>query len=199
MNEESRLRPGGPSGVAEPAPGSRKAAARRTGAGAPEPPGAAWLPDVVTTLLAIVPRARRRRGPGRAERRGRRRSRSATSSATPPTSSRYAGEAIWESYSSLVTGSVGSLGALGATLVRATPLITAGLGVALAFRAGLFNIGAQGQIIMAGILASWVGFGLRPAAGPPPAAGPVAGIVGGAIWGGIVGCSKPRPAPMRSL
>jgi ABC-type uncharacterized transport system permease subunit len=44
------------------------------------------------------------------------------------------------------------------TLTIATPLITAGLGVALAFRAGLFNIGAQGQIIMAGILAAWVGF-----------------------------------------
>jgi simple sugar transport system permease protein len=70
------------------------------------------------------------------------------------------------------------------TLTIATPLITAGLGVALAFRAGLFNIGAQGQIIVAGILAAWVGFALLLVL--------VAGIIGGALWGGLVGVLKAR-------
>ncbi|MDQ0078797.1 ABC transporter permease [Arthrobacter oryzae] len=78
------------------------------------------------------------------------------------------------------------------TLTIATPLITAGLGVALAFRAGLFNIGAQGQIIMAGILAAWVGFALHLPVGLHLLLVLVAGIVGGAIWGGLVGLLKAR-------
>ncbi len=78
------------------------------------------------------------------------------------------------------------------TLTIATPLITAGLGVALAFRAGLFNIGAQEQIIMAGILAAWVGFALDLPLVLHLLLVLVAGIVGGAIWGGLVGVLKAR-------
>ena len=78
------------------------------------------------------------------------------------------------------------------TLTIATPLITAGLGVALAFRAGLFNIGAQGQIIMAGILAAWVGFALHLPLGLHLLLVLVAGIIGGALWGGLVGVLKAR-------
>lgn len=78
------------------------------------------------------------------------------------------------------------------TLTIATPLITAGLGVALAFRAGLFNIGAQGQIIMAGILAAWVGFALHLPVGLHLLLVLLAGILGGAVWGGIVGLLKAR-------
>ncbi|MBP1234649.1 simple sugar transport system permease protein [Arthrobacter sp. PvP102] len=78
------------------------------------------------------------------------------------------------------------------TLTIATPLITAGLGVALAFRAGLFNIGAQGQIIMAGILAAWAGFALHLPLGLHLLLVLVAGIVGGALWGGLVGLLKAR-------
>ncbi|MDQ0924403.1 ABC-type uncharacterized transport system permease subunit [Pseudarthrobacter sp. W1I19] len=78
------------------------------------------------------------------------------------------------------------------TLTIATPLITAGLGVALAFRAGLFNIGAQGQIIVAGILAAWVGFALHLPVGLHLLLVLLAGIVGGAFWGGLVGVLKAR-------
>ncbi|HET7781872.1 ABC transporter permease [Pseudarthrobacter oxydans] len=78
------------------------------------------------------------------------------------------------------------------TLTIATPLITAGLGVALAFRAGLFNIGAQGQIIVAGILAAWVGFALDLPVGLHLLLVLAAGIVGGAFWGGLVGLLKAR-------
>jgi general nucleoside transport system permease protein len=78
------------------------------------------------------------------------------------------------------------------TLTIATPLITAGLGVALAFRAGLFNIGAQGQIIVAGILAAWVGFALDLPMGLHLLLVLVAGIIGGALWGGLVGLLKAR-------
>ena len=90
------------------------------------------------------------------------------------------------------TGVAGQFAPLMETLTIATPLITAGLGVALAFRAGLFNIGAQGQIIMAGILASWVGFALHLPLGLHLLLVLVAGVVGGAVWGGIVGVLKAR-------
>ena len=90
------------------------------------------------------------------------------------------------------TGVAGQFAPLMETLTIATPLITAGLGVALAFRAGLFNIGAQGQIIMAGILASWVGFALHLPMGLHLLLVLVAGVVGGAVWGGIVGVLKAR-------
>ena len=87
-------------------------------------------------------------------------------------------------------GVAGQFAPLMETLTIATPLITAGLGVALAFRAGLFNIGAQGQIIMAGILASWVGFALHLPMGLHLLLVLVAGVIGGAVWGGIVGVLK---------
>ncbi|XAS68011.1 ABC transporter permease [Micrococcaceae bacterium Sec5.7] len=113
--------------------------------------------------------------------------------------------AVWtaatRSYVALFQGSVfnprgaglaGQSAPLMETLTIATPLVTAGLGVALAFRAGLFNIGAQGQIIMAGILAAWVGFALHLPVGLHLLLVLVAGIVGGAIWGGLVGLLKAR-------
>lgn len=78
------------------------------------------------------------------------------------------------------------------TLTVATPLICAGLGVALAFRAGLFNIGAQGQIIIGATLAAWVGFSLHLPVGIHLLLVIVAGIIGGAIWGGLVGLLKAK-------
>lgn len=78
------------------------------------------------------------------------------------------------------------------TLTFATPLIVSGLGVALAFRVGLFNIGGQGQILIAAAASAWVGFSwdLPPVLHLVLAI--VAGIAGGAIWAGIVGVLKAR-------
>lgn len=67
---------------------------------------------------------------------------------------------IGHSYIALLKGSVGSLNAISETLTAAAPLILAGLGLALGFRAGLFNIGAEGQILMGGIAAVITGFSL---------------------------------------
>jgi simple sugar transport system permease protein len=78
------------------------------------------------------------------------------------------------------------------TLTVATPLICAGLGVALAFRAGLFNIGAQGQIIIGATLAAWVGFSWHLPVGVHLLLVILAGIVGGALWGGLVGLLKAK-------
>lgn len=65
---------------------------------------------------------------------------------------------IARSYLALLQGSVGSLNAISETLTAATPLVLAGLGLALGFRAGLFNIGAEGQILMGGMAAAVIGF-----------------------------------------
>jgi ABC-type uncharacterized transport system permease subunit len=67
---------------------------------------------------------------------------------------------IGKSYVALLVGSVGSLNAISETLTAAAPLVLAGLGLALGFRAGLFNIGAEGQVLMGGMAAVIVGFSL---------------------------------------
>ena len=61
----------------------------------------------------------------------------------------------------LFTGSFGSLSAISETLTAATPLIFAALGIAIGFRAGLFNIGAEGQIILGGMAAVIIGFSFQ--------------------------------------
>jgi len=113
--------------------------------------------------------------------------------------------AAWDSvssaYSAMFSGAIvdfneynigRALRPLGETLTNATPLIAAGLSVALAFRAGLFNIGAEGQIIFGAILAAYVGFAWDLPVGIHLVLGVLAGMLGGAIWGGIVGVLKAR-------
>lgn len=78
------------------------------------------------------------------------------------------------------------------TLTVSTPLICAGLGVALAFRAGLFNIGAQGQIIFGALFGAYVGFAWHLPVVLHLLVVIVAGFVGGAIWGGVVGLLKAK-------
>ena len=78
------------------------------------------------------------------------------------------------------------------TLANATPLIAAGLGVALAFRVGLFNIGGRGQMLIAAAGAGYIGAYIPM----PPVihlfVALVIGIIGGALWGGLVGLLKAR-------
>ncbi len=103
---------------------------------------------------------------------------------------RYAGEAIWLSYSALLTGAVGSGAAIAQTLERAAPLICAGLGVSLAFRTGMFNIGAQGQLVIGAMAAGYVGFTFDLPPGIHLLVGLVAGVLGGALWGALAGVLK---------
>jgi simple sugar transport system permease protein len=86
----------------------------------------------------------------------------------------------------------GVLGPISETLVNATPLILGGLSVGLAFRAGLFNIGGQGQIIMGAIFAGYVGFSWHLPVGLHLGVAIIAGILGGALWGGLAGFLKAR-------
>lgn len=78
-------------------------------------------------------------------------------------------------------------------IVRAIPFIIAGLAVALGFKAGLFNIGAEGQLYMGSILAVWVGFSPIFAGLPLFIHVPlmlVVGVLGGAMWGAVPGALK---------
>lgn len=68
------------------------------------------------------------------------------------------GENPLTAYSGLVDGSVGDAEAFGRTLEKATPLVLGGLAVAFAFKAGLFNIGGQGQLLLGAAFAAWAGF-----------------------------------------
>jgi simple sugar transport system permease protein len=78
------------------------------------------------------------------------------------------------------------------TLVAATPLILTGLSVALAFKAGLFNIGAQGQFIAGAIGASWVGFTFELPVVIHTLAAMAAAIIFAGLYGGLVGLLKAR-------
>ena len=119
---------------------------------------------------------------------------------------------VMDSYGALLRGSIGdpvrlfnaivaldwvevrqTFGPLSETIVSATPLIFTGLAVALAFRVGLFNIGAEGQLYLGALLAIIVGFtitGLPWFIHAPLAV--LAGFVGGALWGFIPGVLKAR-------
>ncbi|PXA70092.1 ABC transporter permease [Cryobacterium arcticum] len=113
--------------------------------------------------------------------------------------------AVWDAvsgaYSALFQGSVynfrrpsfaDGIKPLTETLTYATPLIAAGLGVALGFRVGLFNIGGRGQMLIAATLGGWVAFAVELPAGIHMVAALVAGVIGGALWGGLVGLLKAR-------
>ena len=113
--------------------------------------------------------------------------------------------AVWDAvsgaYSSLFQGAVynfrrpgfeNGIKPLLETLTFATPLIVAGLGVALAFRVGMFNIGGRGQMLIAAACAGWVGFSLQLPAGLHLILAVLAGVLGGAVWGGIAGVLKAR-------
>jgi simple sugar transport system permease protein len=94
-------------------------------------------------------------------------------------------------YYALFSGSLGSSDGLVETFVQAAPLLLAGLGVGLGFKAGLFNIGAQGQFLLGALGAVWIGssFGTSSAIIAIPLA-MIGGIVAGAIWAGIAGYLK---------
>jgi simple sugar transport system permease protein len=100
---------------------------------------------------------------------------------------------VFPAYSALFKGAFVGWPSISETLLAATPLIFAGLAVGLGFRAGLFNIGAQGQMVMGGLLAVVVGFsfdGLPAVVHVPLAI--LAGFLGGALWGFIPGILRAR-------
>lgn len=78
------------------------------------------------------------------------------------------------------------------SLTRSAPLILAGLSVALAFRAGLFNIGAQGQLLLGALMGVWVGLNFHLPPGLHLLVAVIFAILGGALWGAVPGILKAR-------
>lgn len=87
-------------------------------------------------------------------------------------------------YRSLVVGAFGSLKGLANMIVAATPLMLTGLAVGVGLKAGLFNIGATGQVLTGGFTAALIGVAVADA--PPYVAIPVA-LLGGLLAGGLSG------------
>ena len=102
------------------------------------------------------------------------------------------GENPLAAYAALLAGAVGDPTAVGRTLLNATPLVFTGLAVAVAFRAGLFNIGGEGQLYIGAVTAAWLGVSLGflgPLAIPIVLA---ACLLTGFLWGAIPGVLKAR-------
>jgi ABC-type uncharacterized transport system permease subunit len=107
--------------------------------------------------------------------------------------------AVASAYSALLEGSIynphaqgftQSLQPISETLVAATPLMLAGLGVGLGFSTGVFNIGGQGQLIAGAVAALWVGTEIKAPIGLHIPLVIIAGALGGAVAGFIPGLLK---------
>jgi general nucleoside transport system permease protein len=97
-----------------------------------------------------------------------------------------------DAYAAIIAGAVGP-GGIAQSLVKATPLLLVGLGICIAFRASVINIGAEGQIILGVVAATWFSLAFRTWPGwlllPATL---VSGFIGGALWGLIPGVLKAR-------
>jgi simple sugar transport system permease protein len=94
-------------------------------------------------------------------------------------------------YKALWDGAFGSTNSIAETLVKATPLLLVGLGICISFRGDVINIGGEGQMVIGGLLATWIGLTFTDAPGwLVITAAMIAGFLGGAIWGGIPGYLK---------
>lgn len=100
---------------------------------------------------------------------------------------------VLRAYQGLWDGSLGRPQSISDTFVWATPYIFGGLAVALAFKAGLFNIGVEGQIAVGSLASVYVGYGVRGIPFPVHMLLAVlAGTLAGAVWGAIPGLLKAR-------
>jgi len=96
-----------------------------------------------------------------------------------------------EAYKALIEGAFGSKNAIADTIVKATPLLLVGVGICIAFRGGVINIGGEGQLVVGALAATFLGLSFPDAPGwliIPLAL--LAGFLGGAVWGGIPGVLK---------
>jgi len=97
-----------------------------------------------------------------------------------------------DGFAQLFDGAFGTPEEVGETLVQAAFLLFPALGIAVAFRAGLFNIGAEGQLVLGGFAAGWIGAQLPMPAYLAIPAVLIAGALAGGAWGAIPGFLKAR-------
>ncbi|MDX9863629.1 MAG: ABC transporter permease [Anaerolineaceae bacterium] len=96
-------------------------------------------------------------------------------------------------YSAMLEGAVGSGYAISVTLIKATPLLLVGLGIVIAYRGGVVNIGGEGQLIVGALAATALSIGMS--AWPRWALLPmslIVGVLAGAVWGSVPGLLKSR-------
>lgn len=94
-------------------------------------------------------------------------------------------------YRALIEGAFGSQNAFAETLVRATPLLLIGVGICIAYRGNVINIGGEGQMIVGALVGVWVGLTITNIPGwVNVILGMLMGAIAGAIWGGIPGVLK---------
>ncbi len=93
-------------------------------------------------------------------------------------------------YLALLQGAVGNQGLAATTLLKSIPLMLTSLAIVLAFRANVFNIGAEGQIYLGALFAVWAGINLRLPALPHIFVTLLFGMIGGCLWGAIPGYLK---------
>jgi ABC-type uncharacterized transport system permease subunit len=105
----------------------------------------------------------------------------------------FAGENPWHVLRILAHSAFGSSYDLGMTLFYSTPLIFTGLSVAVAFHAGLFNIGAEGQLTLGALAAAALG-AVWPGVPAPlaPVLAALAALLAGMVWGAIPGWLRAR-------
>ena len=98
-----------------------------------------------------------------------------------------------EAYAAMITGAFGTVFGITQSVAKATPLLLVGLGICIAFRASVINIGAEGQIILGALAATWFSLTFRTWAGwlliPLTM---LVGFIAGAFWGFIPGVLKAR-------
>ena len=103
-----------------------------------------------------------------------------------------AGTSPVEGFTALFVGALGGRNELGETLVATTALLFPALGIGLAFRAGLFNIGAEGQLLVGALCAGALGAVLTVPGPLGMALMLLVGAIGGGAWGAIAGAMKAR-------
>ncbi len=98
-----------------------------------------------------------------------------------------------EAYAAMISGAFGTVSGITQSIAKATPLLLVGLGICIAFRASVINIGAEGQIILGALAATWFSLAFR---GLPDALLVVgtllAGFLAGGFWGFVPGILKAR-------
>lgn len=114
-------------------------------------------------------------------------------------------KAVWDSvsgaYSALFRGAIYNPDAatfarkikpITETLTAATPLIFAGLGLGIGFRSGIFNIGAQGQVVLGAVVSAYFGFAFNLPVVLHLIVAIIGGFLAGGLWAGIAGFLKAR-------
>ncbi|MCO5247239.1 MAG: ABC transporter permease [Anaerolineae bacterium] len=99
----------------------------------------------------------------------------------------------FEAYGAMLKGAFGTVSGITQTLAKATPLLLVALGICIAFRAGVINIGGEGQIILGAIAAAALALAFPSMPGLLLiVAALAASLLAGGIWGGIAGVLKAR-------